>query len=147
MNERRDDIMPLAKHFLNEFSKKFGKKTTGISPQAETALLDHKWVGHVRELRNLIERGVLTAKGRELTVHDLGIEGVKKGVANNDQAEMPFPPIPPTGIDLSSVQESVEKHYIEEAVKMAGGNESKAAKLLNMNHHTFRYRRKKLLEK
>jgi len=38
----------------------------------------------------------------------------------------------------------LERHYIEEALKMAGGNESKAAKLLNINHHTFRYRKKKL---
>jgi len=38
----------------------------------------------------------------------------------------------------------LEKYYIEEALKMAGGNESKAARLLNINHHTFRYRRRKL---
>jgi transcriptional regulator with PAS, ATPase and Fis domain len=39
----------------------------------------------------------------------------------------------------------LEKHYIEEALKVSRGNESKAAKLLNINHHTFRYRKKKLL--
>ncbi|MBE9502607.1 MAG: sigma-54-dependent Fis family transcriptional regulator, partial [Proteobacteria bacterium] len=51
---------------------------------------------------------------------------------------------PRAGIDLTSVQKSLEKFYIEEAYKMAGGNESKAARLLNINHHTFRYRSKKL---
>ena len=59
---------------------------------------------------------------------------------------MAFPPLPATGADLASAQESLERYYIKEALKMAKGNESKAAKLLNMNHHTFRYRRKKLQE-
>ena len=51
-------------------------------------------------------------------------------------------PLPPTGIDFSSVEESLERYYIEEALRMAGGNESKAARLLNLNHHNFRYRKK-----
>jgi len=59
-------------------------------------------------------------------------------------SETGFPPIPLTGIELSSVQESMERHFIKEALRMAGRNESKAARLLNLNHHTFRYRRKKL---
>jgi transcriptional regulator with PAS, ATPase and Fis domain len=41
------------------------------------------------------------------------------------------------------VQESIEKHYIGEALRLAGGNETRAAQLLNINYHTFRYRRKK----
>ena len=53
-------------------------------------------------------------------------------------------PLPPEGLDLSERLQSFERHYIEQAFKIAKGNESKAAKLLNMNHHTFRYRRKKL---
>ena len=56
-----------------------------------------------------------------------------------------FPMLPPEGINLDSHLQSFEKHYIEEALKIAKGNESKAAKLLNINHHTFRYRKKKLL--
>ena len=56
-----------------------------------------------------------------------------------------FPPLPPEGIMLDAQLQSLEKHYVEEALKAAGGNESKAAKLLNINHHTFRYRKKKLL--
>jgi len=86
-----------------------------------------------------------TGKGPELTIHDLGIAVVNKDeVPEHVKSETGFPPIPPAGINLSSAQESLEKYYIEEALKMAGGNESKAARLLNINHHTFRYRRKKL---
>jgi transcriptional regulator with PAS, ATPase and Fis domain len=56
-----------------------------------------------------------------------------------------FPPLSPEGIVLDAQLQALEKHYIEEALKIAKGNESKAAKLLNINHHTFRYRKKKLL--
>ncbi|MCJ7616595.1 MAG: sigma-54 dependent transcriptional regulator, partial [Desulfobacterales bacterium] len=145
LKERRRDIIPLAKHFLYEFSKKFDKTFTSIDSEAETALKEYSWVGNVRELKNLIERGVLAGKGPKLTLQDLGIEGVNDREINKLDGNIPcFPPITSAGIDLSSVQNSLEKFYIEEALKMTGGNESNAAKLLNINYHTFRYRRNKL---
>jgi len=144
LNERRDDIIPLAKHFLLEFSQKFEKKFTSISSKAENALITYKWTGHVRELKNIIERAVLTGDGPVLEHRDLGIESFKDETLNQQDHKMIFPPLSRTGIDLESTQEAMERYYIEEALRMAGGNESKAAKLLNINHHTFRYRRKKL---
>ena len=54
--------------------------------------------------------------------------------------------ISPNGIDLPAVEKSLYEFYIEAAFEMAKGNESKAAQLLNLNHHTYRYRRKKLLK-
>jgi len=148
LNERRGDIMPLAKHFLMEFSNKFGKAFTGISANAENALMTYNWTGHVRELKNLIEKGVLLGKRPILEAEDLGL--VKKFGSDTPKKatdEIIFPPLPIQGIDLASTQESLEKYYIEEAFRMAEGNETKAARLLNMNHHTFRYRRKKLQNK
>ena len=148
LNERRGDIMPLAKHFLIEFSNKFGKVFTGISANAENALITYNWTGHVRELKNLIERGVLLGKGPILEVEDLGlIKTLESDTPKKATDEIVFPPLTAQGIDLASTQESLEKYYIGEAFRMAEGNESKAAKLLNMNHHTFRYRRKKLQNK
>lgn len=148
LNERRGDIMPLAKHFLMEFSTKFGKTFTGISANAENALVTHNWTGHVRELKNLIEKGVLLGKGPILEVEDLGlVERLKSDIPRKATSGIMFPPLPSQGIDFVSTQESLEKYYMEEALRMAEGNESKAAKLLNMNHHTFRYRRKKLQNK
>jgi two-component system response regulator AtoC len=145
LNERRDDIVPIAKHFLLEFSNKFGKTFTGISQQAESALMAYNWTGHVRELKNLVERGVLTGKGPELTIRDLGMEGGERGKKQKRaEVKIVFPPLSEAGIDFASTQQSLEKHYIKEALEMAGGNESKAAKFLRMNHHTFRYRRRKL---
>jgi len=146
LNERPEDILPLSKHYLHEFSQRFGKKFTGFSSGAEAALLAHNWTGHVRELKNLVERAVLTGKRPELLPVDLGIES-----HTQDELKVPlsytagFPPLPPEGLDLDGQLQAFEKHYIEAALKSAKGNESRAAKLLNINHHTFRYRKKKLL--
>jgi len=145
LNERREDIIPLAKHFLVEFSKKFGKTFTRFSSQAEGILTSHRWTGNVRELRNFIERGALVGKGPELMPQDLGIKEAVRG-QRSGRKDLPctFPPIPPEGMDLSAGLQALERFYIEEALRMAGGNECKAARLLNINHHTFRYRRKRL---
>jgi DNA-binding NtrC family response regulator len=100
----------------------------------------------VRELKNLIERAVLTGKGTELSPRDLGLDPKSQRQQKAPVSEKTgFPPLPPEGITLDSQLQSLEKHYIEEALKVSKGNESKAAKLLNINHHTFRYRKKKLL--
>lgn len=145
LNERREDIIPLAKFFLVRFNKKFGKKFTGFTPQAERALVDYHWVGNVRELKNMIERAVLTSKGPELTKKDLGIEERSLAdVSSHFDPKQVISPLPPEGIDLPALLESIERRYIQEALQMAQRNESKAARLLHLNHHTFRYRKRKL---
>jgi DNA-binding NtrC family response regulator len=145
LNDRRDDIIPLSLHFLHEFNRKFNKKFADLSFRTRQILKTYNWIGNVRELKNLIERGVLTGKGSELTPEDLGVDetGRNKDTAvKNNQND--FPPIPLEGIDFPVLEKSLEKFYIEEAFRMADGNESKAAEMLNLNHHTYRYRRKKL---
>src|SRR5210317_1913861 len=88
LNERPDDIIPLTRHFLLEFGKKFGKKFTRISSKAENTLLAYNWTGNVRELKNLMERAVLTGNGPELTLRDLGLAVQKQhqalAVATNE---------------------------------------------------------------
>jgi DNA-binding NtrC family response regulator len=142
LNARADDILPLARHFMVDFGEKFAKPVAGFSSVAEKALLSHNWTGNVRELKNVIERGVLTAAGPTLTPADLGLEA---SFGPSESGAMGFPPIPPDGLDLTALTQSMEKYYMEAAMKMAGGNESRAAGLLRLNHHTFRYRRKKIL--
>ena len=79
----------------------------------------------------------------ELTLEDLASPDRVAGVAE-PQEKLEFPMLSTTGLDLTNLLESIEKNYLEEAFKMAKGNESAAARLLNLNHHTFRYRYKKL---
>ena len=105
----------------------------------------HRWKGNVRELRNFVERGVLVGKGPELTRGDLGLG------EQNISAEPPptgeeilHPLLPPEGVDLGMAHESVDRHFFGEALRLTGGNETRAAQLLRINYHTFRYRRKKL---
>jgi DNA-binding NtrC family response regulator len=146
LNERPGDIVPLTKYFLQMFSNNFGKKFTAISPKAETALLAHSWTGNVRELKNLIERAVLIGKGPELSEKELELKMLSLGQeSENIDIKEQLPPFPAEGLDLSEQLQSFEKYYIQTALRIAKGNESRAARLLHMNHHTFRYRRKKLL--
>ncbi len=144
LNSRREDIIPIALHFLVEFGRKFNKPFTGISAEARDAITNFHWKGNVRELRNAIERAVLIGKGPELEIRDLGVEVRGGAGADRAGADRPYPPLPPAGLDLRSAQEAMERHYLQEALKMTGGNESRAAALLNLNHHTFRYRCRKL---
>jgi len=145
LTARRDDIIPIALHFLLEFNRKFGRSFSGISREAREALMRHRWKGNVRELRNFVERGVLVGKGPELTRGDLGLG------EQNISAEPPptaeeilHPLLPPEGVDLGMAHESVDRHFFGEALRLTGGNETRAAQLLRINYHTFRYRRKKL---
>ncbi len=145
LNQRREDIVPIAKHYLVEFAAKFGKTFNGISPEAEAALKMYKWTGNVRELKNLIERAVLLGDGPLLELQDVGVapDCDSAGTAVDGTA-VGLPSVIPDGIDLPLVMASIEKNYYEESLRMADGNESRAARFLNVSRDTFRYRRKKL---
>jgi DNA-binding NtrC family response regulator len=151
LNERREDVVPMARHFLSQFNRKFGKGIEGFDDAAEAALKGYRWKGNVRELKNLVERAVLVGRGTTVGLRDLDLpngagHGAPAAPPAGDRAEgvLEMPPLTAEGVDLTAVEESVERYYITEALRMTGGNESQAALLLKLNHHTFRYRRKKL---
>jgi DNA-binding NtrC family response regulator len=143
LNERLDDILPIAEFFLVKFNEKHGKQIKEISSEAREYLRNHQWTGNVRELRNLIEKGVLLAEGDQLTLSNFGAESVNsdimKPLPQSDNV-IDFPPLPAKGLDL----ENLEKHYLMEAYQKAEGNDTKAAKLLKMSYYSFRYRKKKI---
>ncbi|MCD4722591.1 MAG: sigma-54 dependent transcriptional regulator [Desulfobacula sp.] len=146
LNERKEDIMPLAKHFLYEFNQKFSKTLTGFSREAEVHLLSYEFIGNARELKNMIERAVLIAKTDRVELD--GLKGSSSSLGDKSKS----PPkqdqgLSPKGINLAKLLESTEKKFMEQALALSKGNESKAARLLNMNHHTFRYRWKKISKK
>ncbi len=146
LNDRREDILPIAGHFLVEFSRKFGKPFSSISREAGDALKSYHWKGNVRELKNVVERAVLVGKGPELTSEELGLPAGGALALEAGTAPGPpfFPPLTAGGIEFPSMMESLERHYFREALRFSGGNETRAAALLGINHHTFRYRRRKL---
>ncbi len=73
LRDRKDDILPLAIHFVNHFAAKENKKITGLSEQAIKTMNAYPWPGNVRELKNIIERGVLLATGRIINTVSLPI--------------------------------------------------------------------------
>ncbi len=142
LSQRRDDIIPIARHFLLFFGRKYGKPFASPSPEVEDFLINYNWKGNVRELKNVIERAVLIDKGPELTLEALDI--VKPGNAQTSPRGIAFPSLAPTGADLSAMRESMDRYYFEEALKLGEGSDSKAAQLLNLNYYTFRRRKKQL---
>jgi DNA-binding NtrC family response regulator len=142
LNQRRGDILPLAKFFLERFTKKFGKAFTGLAPNAIEGLEKFNWTGNVRELRNMIERAVLLGSGTLLTLSQLGLDADRPAPAAClpavDQTAMPV--LTSKGIDLPAIIQSIEKEYFEQALKISAGNTSKAAKLLKLSRDKFRYR-------
>lgn len=89
---------------------------------------------------NLIERAVLIGRGPRIEADDLGIPEP----SSSDRPDSSFSSIPAAGVDFPALERAFERHYIEQALILSGGNESEAARLLNINHHTFRYRRRRL---
>ena len=145
LNERRDDIIPIAKHFLLEYGTKFGKTFTGISTEAQNALKGYHWSGNVRELKNIIERGALFAQGPQLGLDHLELKATAGAPAQAaDDTGIQMPPLSEAGVDLPTLLATVEKQYFDKALALTGDNESKAARMLNLSRDKFRYRRNKL---
>ena len=139
--ERRDDILPLARFFLDMFGRKFKREFTGITAEGERRLLDCLWPGNVRELRNVMERAALIAKGPKIDQEDLVVDE-DFALCRHPEADEYY--IPPSGVDFPAAMEAFKRGYIEKALKVSGGNETQAARLLKVNYHTFRYHCEKL---
>jgi DNA-binding NtrC family response regulator len=141
LKQRREDILPIARHFLVELNGKYGKSFTRISSETEAALLKRQYPGNVRELKNLIEREIILSDGPELEITDLSLRG-KDNLMGGEAALEGLPQLTEEGVDLSSIIRQLEKQYMDEAISMAGGNETRAAALLGYSRDTFRYRKK-----
>ncbi|MCF8112229.1 MAG: sigma-54 dependent transcriptional regulator [Desulfotignum sp.] len=156
LNERPDDILPLSKYFLFQFNEKFGKSLTGFTQDACNCLISHTFTGNVRELKNMIERAVLVARKDLVDTPELGlVRDTAAGPGPVHKAQKAAPEISPVpdlhafalpegGMALADLMADMEHAYMAKALEQTRGNESQAARLLHMNHHTFRYRWKKL---
>jgi DNA-binding NtrC family response regulator len=137
LRERRDDIMPLVEHFIGHFNREFGKSVKGVSKMAEKFLTEYAWPGNIRELRNIIERAIILENEETLLLEHLPQELVAK---TGGSSVGPFSiHLPEEGIDI----EDVERELIRQSLETSEGNQSKAAKKLNLGIDAFRYRMKK----
>jgi DNA-binding NtrC family response regulator len=152
LRERGEDVLRLADHYLQQFSAKYGRDVRRIEPAARDRLLAYRWPGNVRELSHVIERAVLWSQGPALDVEHLSLSEPREDPGPHSAevatavpapsapaAEPPVGPLAPPGVDLSQW----EKAMIEQALRDAGGNQTKAAQRLGISRDTLRYRLKK----
>jgi two-component system, NtrC family, response regulator PilR len=143
LRERVEDIPFLAEHFVGRFAQQMGKRITGISGDALACLKAYPWPGNIRELENAVERAVALERTPAILVDSLP-EQVREmapiQLPVNVQAGDGFPE---GGIDLEQHVQHIEREYIAEALRRAGGVKVKAADLLGMSFRSFRYYMKK----
>jgi len=136
LKELGNDIIIIAKHYINLFAYDFRKKVSSLSEQAQKKLLNYSWPGNVRELRNVIERAVIFVDDRIITEKDIILPDDKYTI---DQPMVDVISIPDEGIKMTNI----EKKLIQQALIKTNGNQTRAAKLLGLSLDTFRYRMKK----
>jgi two-component system response regulator PilR (NtrC family) len=135
---RTGDIPLLVQHFLERFSKESGKPSPAITPDAVQALVSHEFRGNVRELENLIERAVAFSTGGAITADDV------RAWLHKPAATQAYPTdLPPEGLDLEGLICKIEKDLLMKALERSGWVKKKAARLLQLNTRSFRYRLEK----
>ena len=137
LRERKEDILPLFRFFINRFNEQFKKGFVQISKEAEEKILVYPWTGNIRELRNAVERIVLLEKGDKILGKHLSF--LSQGTEPPEEGGQFKPRLPSQGIVL----DEVEKHYILEALKIKKGNKLQAAKMLGISRSALLYRMQK----
>jgi len=141
LRERREDIRLLAEHFLAKYGEQMAKPVTGISRDALELLARHDWPGNIRELENVIERAV--ALEATPTILPDSLPPTIRGDSPRPIAAAGGEVLPASGFDLEAHVQEIEKGYIAEALRRAGGVQVRAAELLGMSFRSFRYYVKK----
>lgn len=154
LRERKEDISPLAKRFLEKYGAIYGKRLKGFTDKAKRALLTYAWPGNIRELQNMIERGVILApSGTRIEVHHIFStcderEAVEFGLDDHGAINSNSPENGKALCEavFSGVMtlEQVEAMLLETAVDKARGNLSSAARLLGVTRPQLAYRLRRL---
>jgi DNA-binding NtrC family response regulator len=124
LRERREDIPPLAMHFLRRHAARYRKHLGGFDPGAMQLLLEHAWPGNIRELDHAIERAVLLAQGEQVRAADLALRGTTATAPRLEELTL----------------EEVERLLIQKALSRYNGNVSRAAQALGLSRSAL-YRR------
>jgi len=130
LRERKEDIPSLVSHFLKKHD---APPEVRFSADGLLKLQAYDWPGNIRELQNVVERSVILRSGSQIVPSDILLSGAERhGSADSFH-------LPEEGISL----EDVEKSFIEQAMSLAGGNRSQAARLLQIPRHVLIYRLEK----
>jgi two-component system response regulator PilR (NtrC family) len=143
LRDRVEDIPFLAEHFVVRFAGQMGKGITGISGDAMTCLKAYPWPGNIRELENAVERAVALERTPAILIDSLPEQVRETAPPPLPVNLQPGEAFPEGGIDLEQHVQHIEREYIAEALRRAGGVKVKAAELLGMSFRSFRYYMKK----
>lgn len=154
LRDRKEDILPLVEFFIERYNRKFKKAIKGVTDSTRRLLLKHDWPGNVRELKNAIERAMILEEADKLRPDYLPFAVAQQQAAFTafESANAPAPQqqlpngrslprlvIPEGGTSL----EEVERAFVEMAMKEANGNQTHAARLLDISRDALRYKLKK----
>ncbi|WP_212525927.1 sigma 54-interacting transcriptional regulator [Actibacterium sp. MT2.3-13A] len=147
LRERGEDILLLARHFIDKYNARYGRRIRGVSPEAREILLKYPWPGNVRELENLLERIFILEDDDEVLprhMPDRILRTVRAG------AQTVPPPVPEDGeagllaAGFHAATAQFQTRLIEKALVAAGGNQQDAAALLQISRHALRHQMIKL---
>ncbi|MFO0924913.1 MAG: sigma 54-interacting transcriptional regulator [Pirellulales bacterium] len=133
LRDRKEDILPLADHFLAQFVDEIGHGPKGFSPRAQKAMLEYAWPGNIRELKNAIERAVVLATGSLAEPEDLALSHLI----------LPHSVVPPPVFDWNRSLEDVEREHILAVLEANHGHKSKTASILGIERSTLDRKLKK----
>jgi DNA-binding NtrC family response regulator len=126
LRERGRDVLLLAQQFVERYAKLFDKPVTSMSPEAAEKLLSYSWPGNVRELQNAIERAVVLSMDDTLHLEHMfqhlqtrQIQGATQSGVDSQVFALP----------LTEAKQHFEKAYLENLLKVSGGNISEAARI------------------
>ena len=150
LRQRKADIIPLAKHFIEKFNKSYGFKISSIAPEAELALEAFNWPGNIRQLENVIERAFVIETKSALSMSSLptsinvgsskalnfSVEEAAQGSTEESQEEMTFS-IDRSKLDFQVQKEEFEKHFIISALRIFNGRINQTAIKANIPKKTL----------
>lgn len=141
LRERVEDIPRLVNDFLESFCDKYECSKKTISPEGMNLLQQYKWPGNIRELKNLIEKMIVLSENDRIGCEEISANLLVQQQRQEDPKERnSFEAELTNGLSLASMEEE----YIKSALKLADGNQTKAAEFLCISRDTLRYRLKKL---
>lgn len=136
LRERKEDIPALMELFLKKYAQENKKNISGVTTEARDLLMRYSYPGNVRELENILERAVVLSKGKDITTVDLPLH-----IRTTESEEKIC--VKKKGSSLNDTLDTVERGLIIEALKEAGGIQTKAAERLGISERVLRYKLKK----
>jgi len=139
LRERKEDIPVLTKHFIEKYSREFGKEIKTISVYALELLMQYPFPGNIRELENIIERSIALETSNIILPENLVLS---KDLGQGEVTAIPE--LTDAGLNFNEELARFEKLLIEKAMEKAGGSKTRAAELLKISYDSLHYRSEKL---